>query len=100
MFVAHVLPASLPPKNASVQISLRSNFMPLNTAEYFDYEDIEKRDIIRVRIWLLDPKDKFVQVFFRDYYFEEYILKYILKSRFLYFNKNLNDVITWFESEF
>ena len=43
----------------------------------FDYEDIEKRDIIRVRIWLLDPRDKFVRVFFRDYYFEEYYKKKI-----------------------
>ena len=43
----------------------------------FDYEDMEKRDIIRVRIWLLNPKDKFVQLFFRDYYFEEYYKKKI-----------------------
>ena len=40
-----------------------------------DYEDVNKRDTIRIRIWKLDPKDKFVQVFFRDYYFEEFFKK-------------------------
>lgn len=47
----------------------------------FDYEDIEKRDTIRVRIWMLDPKDKFVQVFFREYYFEEYYKKKISEGK-------------------
>jgi len=37
-----------------------------------DYENIETRDNIRIRIWKLDPRDIFVQKFFRDYYFEEY----------------------------
>ena len=45
-----------------------------------DYEDVEKRDIIRIRIWKLDPSDKFVQVFFRDYYFEEYFKKRVKKG--------------------
>lgn len=37
-----------------------------------DYEDIETRDTIRIRIWALDPTDDFVQVFFRDHYFKEF----------------------------
>jgi hypothetical protein len=40
-----------------------------------DYEDVEKRDVIRIRIWRLDPKDPFVQIFFWDYYFLEYYKK-------------------------
>jgi hypothetical protein len=37
-----------------------------------DYENIETRDIIRIRIWKLDPNDIFVQSFLRDYYFSEF----------------------------
>lgn len=37
-----------------------------------DYENTETRRVIRIRIWKLDPRDTFVQIFFRDYYFREY----------------------------
>jgi hypothetical protein len=45
-----------------------------------DYEDAQKMDTIRIRIWKLDPQDKFVQLFFRDYYFEEFFRKRIDKG--------------------
>jgi len=37
-----------------------------------DYENVETRDVIRIRIWKLDPNDIFVQTFLRDYYFKEF----------------------------
>jgi hypothetical protein len=46
----------------------------------FDYEDVNKRDVVRIRIWKLNPKDKLVQVFFRDYYFEEFFRKRVDKG--------------------
>jgi hypothetical protein len=48
---------------------------PLIYLVLLDYEDVEKRDTIRIRIWKLNPKDPFVRVFFRHYYFEEYYKK-------------------------
>jgi len=54
--------------------------VPLIYLVLLDYEDIQKMDTIRVRIWKLDPKDKLVQLFFRDYYFEEFFKKRIEKG--------------------
>jgi hypothetical protein len=46
-----------------------------------DYEDINKRDVIRIRIWGLNPVDKFVQLFFQDYYFEEFFKQKIANGK-------------------
>jgi len=46
----------------------------------FDYEDVNKRGVVRIREWKLNPKDKFVQVFFRDYYFEEFFRNRVNKG--------------------
>lgn len=46
-----------------------------------DYEDVNKRNVIRIRIWKLNPSDDFVRIFFNDYYFQEFFKSKINKGK-------------------